>query len=250
MTGSTQRMPGGFPSRRRARPAPRAAPGPCRRCLRALGAIATVLAAIIAPVAIVIAVATQLSPRGQYVIFGHPVLTVLSGSMTPVIDTGDLIIDDPVTAAQARHLRVGQIITFRAAPGSPVIITHQIVGTKTVHGAVSYITKGAANNAPDTAPRPATDVIGVFRLSIRGGGYLLNALHRPLVFGLLIASPVLWFLAGPLYQLARDMDQRGAHRAENRGRLAGNRGRSAETGTPRRAGCAARHSSHSQGIPD
>jgi signal peptidase I len=194
-----------------------ARPGHLRLAADLLSTIATVLFAVTATAAIVLAIATHLSPKGQYVVFGHPVMTVLSGSMSPVIQTGDLIIDNPVSRSAAGHLRTGQIISFRAIPGSPVIVTHRIAGTKTVHGVREYITKGDANNAPDAVLQPASDVVGVFKLSIRHGGYVLDALHRPLTLGLLLASPLLWFLAGPLYRLAVDMDKRET-RNRSRGR--------------------------------
>jgi signal peptidase len=191
-----------------------AGPAPAmRNAWRLAGAVVTaavtVLVAMAAVLAIVMAVATHFARDGQYTAFGHPVMTVLSGSMTPVIRTGDLIVDNPVTAAQARNLHAGQIISVREAPRSQVIITHRIVAVKVAHGAVSYVTKGDANNAPDTPLRPASDVVGVFRFAIPRGGYILSALHRPLVLGLLLASPVLWFLAGPLFRLARSMDEPG-----------------------------------------
>jgi signal peptidase len=167
----------------------------------------TILVVMVACIAVVLAAATHFSPKGQYTVFGHPVMIVLSGSMTPVIRTGDLIFDDPVTATQAEHLKVGQIISFRSAPGSQMVLTHRIVGIEHLGGTVSYITKGDANGAPDAVPRPASDVIGVFSTAIPRGGYLLNALHEPLVLGLLLASPVLWLLAGPLYKWAREMDE-------------------------------------------
>ena len=167
----------------------------------------TIIVVMVACVAVVLAAATHFSPKGQYTVFGHPVMIVLSGSMSPVIRTGDLIVDDPVTAAQAEHLQVGQIISFRDAPGSQTVFTHRIVGIEHSGGQVFYITKGDANNAADAALRPASDVIGVFSTDIRRGGYLLNALHDPLVLGLLLASPVLWLLAGPLYRWARESDE-------------------------------------------
>jgi signal peptidase len=178
-----------------------------RRAGRAASSVITVLVAMIAALAVVIAIATHFSRDGQYTAFGQPVMTVLSGSMTPVIRTGDLIVDNPVTAAQASNLHAGQIISVREAPGSQAIITHRIVAVKVSGGAVSYVTKGDANNAADTPLRPASDVIGVLRFAIPRGGYVLAALHRPLVLGLLLASPVLWFLAGPLFQLARRLDE-------------------------------------------
>jgi signal peptidase len=175
--------------------------------LDVLSTIMTVLVVMVACVAVVISVATHLSPRGQYTVFGHPVMTIVSGSMSPVIHTGDLVVDDPVSPAAAAHLRVGQIISVRDTPGSQTIITHRIVGLKTVDGKVSYVTKGDANASPDQVGRPASDVIGVFEYAIPRGGYVLVALHRPLVLGLLVASPLLWFIAGPLFELARRMDQ-------------------------------------------
>jgi len=180
--------------------------GAGRLLFRVLNTTVTVLVSLVAALAIVIAVADRMSPSGQYVIFGHPVLSVLSGSMTGTISTGDLIVDDPVTAAQARNLHVGQIITFREAPGSTVLITHRIVAVKITGHTVSYITKGDANNAPDTTPRPASDVIGVFLFAIPRGGYALAALHKPRVLGLFFAAVALWLIAGPLFRIAREKD--------------------------------------------
>jgi len=177
-----------------------------RRLLRVLSAACTAGVSSLAALTLVIAVATHLSHRDQVTAFGHPLLTVLSGSMSPVIRTGDLIVDDQVPAATARHLWPGQIISFQAAPGSTVIITHRIVARLVVRGRVEYRTKGDANNAPDTALRPAADVVGLFVASVPRGGYILSALHRPLVPILLLASALLFFLAGPLFRLARDLD--------------------------------------------
>jgi signal peptidase I len=176
---------------------------------QAASAVGIVLLSVTAVLATVIAIATHFSRDGTYTAFGHPVMTVLSGSMTPVIRTGDLIVDNPVTPAQASSLRPGQIISVREAPGSHKLITHRIVAVQVAHGIVSYVTKGDANNAPDGTPRPASEVVGVFRFAIPRGGYVLAALHRPLVLGLLLASPLLLLLAGPLFQFARRMDTPG-----------------------------------------
>jgi signal peptidase len=176
---------------------------------RAASTAGLVVLSVGAALATVTAVATHLSRDGAYTAFGHPVMTVLSGSMTPVIRTGDLIVDNPVTPQQASSLQPGQIISVREAPGSQKIITHRIVAVKVGHGTVSYVTRGDANNAPDAALRPASDVIGVFRLDVPRGGYVLAALHRPLVLGLLLAGALLALLAGPLFQLARRMDDPG-----------------------------------------
>ena len=185
-------------------------PGAGRFYFQVLTTVLAIVVTMVAAVAVVLAVATHLAPKGEYTVFGHPAMIVLSGSMSPVIQTGALIIDDRVSAAQADHLHVGQIVTFRESAGSATTITHRIVGVTTANGAVVYITKGDRNNAADSPPHPASDVVGVFSFAIPRGGYILNALHRPLVLGLLLASPIFWFIAGPLFRMARDMDEKAS----------------------------------------
>ena len=185
---------------------PRIARGAGRRSLRVFSTVVTVLVSVVAALAIVLAVASRMSPNGQATVFGHPVMSMLSGSMTGTINIGDFIVDDPVTAAQSQHLQVGQIVTFREVAGSTTLITHRIVAVKITGHTVSYITKGDANNAPDTTPRPASDVIGVFLFAIPRGGYALAALHKPRVLGLFFAAVALWLIAGPLFRIAREKD--------------------------------------------
>ena len=138
-----------------------------------IGTAVAVLVVMVACVVMVVAVATRLSSKQQYTAFWHPIMVVLSGSMTPAIDTGDLIFDDPISAAGATKLHVGQIITFHDTPGSTTIITHRIV--KVVHqgGDVLYETKGDANNAPDATLRESSQVIGTYVTKIPRGGYFL-----------------------------------------------------------------------------
>ncbi|MGH9030051.1 MAG: hypothetical protein ACRDV4_10630, partial [Acidimicrobiales bacterium] len=88
-----------------------------KKVRRVLSLFLSVLVTIVMVLAAVLAVASHLSSKNQYEVFGHPVLSVLSGSMTPAIRTGDLVIDDPVTSSEASSLHVGQIITFKNPAG-------------------------------------------------------------------------------------------------------------------------------------
>jgi signal peptidase I len=174
------------------------------------------LIAVVAIFAIVLAVSSRLSPGLPFEILGHPVMSVLSGSMAPTIHTGDLVVDDKLTAAQAANLHTGQIISFRSTQG-PEIFTHRIVAVVAVPGRpVAYVTKGDANGSRDVPLVPSTNVIGLFQSRIPRAAYVLNDLHRPLVLGLLLASPLLWLLSEPLWGWARTTD--GESRAtETRG---------------------------------
>ncbi len=151
---------------------------------------------------LLLAIFSFLSPAGSTHIAGHQVFSMLSGSMTPVIPTGDLVISKDVTPQQARDLKVGQIISFHDSPGSPTIVTHRIVGIERDGSQVLYVTKGDANNAADEFPRPSTSVVGEVAGIIPRGGYILQALHRPMVVGLFLATVVLWFLASALLKFA------------------------------------------------
>jgi signal peptidase len=183
----------------------RARLGPGQLLRRAPSMVLTLAVLAVALATSVIAISSRLSSRGEYSIFGHPVLVVLSGSMTPTFDTGDLVIDSQVTPAQAGHLHVGQIITFHEGTGANRVLTHRIVAVRTtLDGAVAYQTKGDANNAPDADLRPAAAVVGVYTGRIPRGGFMLANLHRPLVAGLLLASPLLWLVGAPLRRWGRE----------------------------------------------
>ena len=165
----------------------------------------TVVVAVVGVLALIVAVMTRLSAKQEYTIFGHPVMTVLSGSMTPAIRTGDLIWDKQIqSTAQASTLHVGQIISFRDPSAPSKVLTHRIHAVNQTAGQVTaYVTKGDANNAPDSVAVPPSNVIGIYEGKIPRGGYVLNALHQPQVLGLLIASPLLWLLSGWLIAYGR-----------------------------------------------
>lgn len=178
-----------------------------RRVWRAAGSVVTVAAVLGALGAVVLALSSHETAPGEYEVFGHPVMSVLSGSMSPTIRTGDLVVDDAVSPTQARRLRVGQIISFRA--GSKVF-THRIHAIEHVHGQVAYQTKGDANNAPDRPLVTPAAVVGVFSARVPDGGYVLTAFHRPIVLALVLGAPVLWILSTWLFGRARRAERAAA----------------------------------------
>ena len=75
-------------------------------------------------------------------------LTVLTGSMSPTIRPGDLVIVRP-TAVEALHL--GDVVTFQPVSGVATLITHRIIEiNRNEAGQVTGLqTQGDANNAAD-----------------------------------------------------------------------------------------------------
>jgi signal peptidase len=109
-------------------------------------------------------------------------LTVLTGSMTPTIPVGSVVVVRPVDPGT---LHVGDIITFQKKAAKAEFITHRIVSIHTNTAPVTLTTKGDANRGADVAPVPVTAVrgrvlfhvpyLGTIRSAIgtSGGGLLL-----------------------------------------------------------------------------
>ncbi|MEI6374707.1 MAG: signal peptidase I [Actinomycetes bacterium] len=89
---------------------------------------------------------------------GNKLVTITSGSMTPLYPVGSTIMMDP--NINKSGMQTGQIITFNTRSGTTV--THRVadrVQNENLEG-VWYQTKGDANNAPDPDLTPASAVIG------------------------------------------------------------------------------------------
>lgn len=103
-------------------------------------------------------------------IFGYSFLDVLSGSMQPTIDSGDLII---IRDANIEDIEEGNIITYEA---NNSYVTHRVVDIHKAEGRTYVITKGDDNETNDTRPIQAEDLVGVYHTHIPKGGYALRFL--------------------------------------------------------------------------
>ncbi|HLL67673.1 MAG TPA: signal peptidase I [Micromonosporaceae bacterium] len=85
---------------------------------------------------------------------------VVSGSMLPRIAPGDVVVSQPVTAAE---VAVGQIVLI-ANPARPgTLLMHRVIG-RDPDG--SLRTRGDANDVDDSTPVPASMVRGLPRIRI------------------------------------------------------------------------------------
>lgn len=101
-------------------------------------------------------------------------MTVLTGSMTPTIPVGSLVVDAPVDPGT---LKVGDIATYQAVPGKPDFITHRIVGINTKTTPTLFTFKGDANRGPDMNPVPATAIRGRVLFHVRYLGAVRDLVH-------------------------------------------------------------------------
>lgn len=81
-------------------------------------------------------------------------LTVLTGSMVPTYDPGDVVVVRGVTDAAA-EVQVGDVVTFQPVSDDPTLITHRVIGKVFSADGTQFITRGDANNTDDEPLVPA-----------------------------------------------------------------------------------------------
>lgn len=114
---------------------------------------------------------------------------VLTGSMEPAINAGDVIITVPITK---KAPQVDDVIAYQAKRfnGEKVaVFSHRIIGGDIENG---FIMKGDANKSPDPQKPKAEDILGVFIFAIPFIGKLLTPkalfLLIPCLFGLWVIT--------------------------------------------------------------
>jgi signal peptidase len=94
---------------------------------------------------------------------GDRSFTVLSGSMTPAIETGDVVVTEPIAPAAAR---VGDVVTFLDPEGTGKLISHRVQSVNAEGAEVEFVTRGDANTSTERWNVAADGQIGriVYRL--------------------------------------------------------------------------------------
>jgi signal peptidase len=102
----------------------------------------------------------------------HPT-TVISGSMRPTLDVGDVVV---IAKVSANNIKPGDIIEFREAEG--VNTVHRVVEIRETEGDWSFITQGDANSRPDLNPVTPGNVVGKAVFSIPKIGWAAIAVKQ------------------------------------------------------------------------
>ncbi|MER7798265.1 signal peptidase I [Microbacterium sp. NPDC096154] len=152
---------------------------------------------------LVLVVAIFVVPR----LMGGTSITVLTGSMEPGLQPGDVVVTRGIDVADVcADVAIGDIVTYLPKPDDPTLITHRVVG-KTIGtftdatGAddgtgCRLITQGDANSAVDEPVSPV-QVRGVFLYGVPKLGWIRNWVadnQTAVVIGVLamIGLLVLW----------------------------------------------------------
>ncbi len=141
--------------------------------------IASISLTVLMVAALALAAAVTVVPR----VIGAVPLTVLTGSMRPTIEPGDLIVVRPVDPAA---LSVGDVVTFQPVSGDPTLVTHRIMALHHTGGELtSLVTRGDANGADD-APIVPDQVMGRHLYTVPLIGHLTLDGRGPFAVGAVI----------------------------------------------------------------
>ncbi len=99
---------------------------------------------------------------------GYLPMIVLTDSMYPVIQHGDLIICQTIDAENIKEKDI--IAFFDPAGNGSSVVTHRVVEVVREDGKLSFRTKGDYNNVEDKALVPAENLVGIYKTRIAGAG--------------------------------------------------------------------------------
>ena len=113
-------------------------------------------------------------------VLGYRTLTMLTGSMAPGINPGDVTVETPLPSSE---ITAGMIVSYHIPVDDHHLVTHRVVSVEhDADGAVTIQTKGDANNAAD--PWKATlqsDTVYRVRGVIPHLGSVIEAFRNPVV---------------------------------------------------------------------
>lgn len=117
-----------------------------------------------------ILVVSVLLPR----VAGATPYAVLTGSMSPDLAPGTLVVVKPV---DEDAIGIGSVITYQLESGKPTVVTHRVVSVGVNgKGERLFTTQGDANGVPDQEPVRAVQVRGELWYSVPYLGYVNNVI--------------------------------------------------------------------------
>lgn len=151
-------------------------------------------------------------PFGPTQLQGSHVLTVLSGSMEPLLHVGAVAIVREVDPASAK---VGDVVTFKTPAGvgraaEDALTTHRIVEVCDRGGRLVFRTKGDANRTMDQWEVPAADLVGTLVFSVPGLGYAAAFARTRVGLLLMVVLPGVLLIFAEVRSIARELRDKSA----------------------------------------
>ena len=108
--------------------------------------------------------------------FGARSMVVKSGSMTPTIRTGDVVVVRSISPAEAK---VGEIVTFKDPDGSDRLLVHRVRAIVDRGARYFFTTQGDANSTREHWSVPANGTIGTVVYRVPALGFVAGWITSP-----------------------------------------------------------------------
>ena len=132
-------------------------------------------------------------------VLDYRTMTMLTGSMAPSIQPGDVVVSTPL---DVENVTEGMVITYHIPIDDHRVVTHRVVDVqRSADGTVTVRTQGDANDAPDPWTAVLTgDTAYQVQAVVPEIGHLITALRNPTLSTLFVQLvPValgVWMLLG------------------------------------------------------
>lgn len=173
-----------------------------RKILKWIGNIIFLFLIVIAVLSLYSGIQARRHPGVIPSILGYKPMSVLSGSMRPLLQPGDMIV---VKDVDYENVNTGDVITFKV--NETTLVTHRVVDILEENGTKTFRTKGDANNTEDSGLITPEHFVGVLAFSIPKGGYVGNFIRSPIGFMLLILLPIFFLIGGEIKNMLSAMNQ-------------------------------------------
>jgi signal peptidase I len=127
-------------------------------------------------------------------------MVVRSGSMTPAIRTGDVVVVRPIAPGEAK---VGDIVTFQDPDGSGRLLVHRVRAIVRHRNHDSFTTQGDANTTREHWNVPVDGTIGTVAYRVPLLGFAVSWISAPVGRVGLIIAPALLLAASLLLGIWR-----------------------------------------------
>jgi signal peptidase len=139
-------------------------------------------------------------------------LIVLSGSMTPIMLPGDIII---VKSINQNELEVGDVVAFQPPGSKPnTLVTHRVISLEEGKECL-FQTKGDANNAKDAFKVPVSKEVGKLIFVIPFVGYLTEISKNKNFFFFMIIMPACLLIIDEIRNLVKYSNPSHIRKIEN-----------------------------------
>ncbi len=166
-----------------------------------LTVVGTVLCVILIPILIInltLIAKSYMNSDDVPSIGGYLPLIVLTDSMYPEIESGDLIICHTVKAEDVKERDV--ISFFDPAGNGTSIVTHRVIEIVTEDGEIKFRTRGDNNNTEDRDLVSSDDLVGIYKSRIPGAGHIAMFMQSTTGLIICVVLPIILIVA---YDLIR-----------------------------------------------